>query len=102
MKENAVKGVTEFNNYILQLSTNGHKKTLIRLLNLYSMFSFCSLNFNFQFFYHQSDERDVMLQYFLPSNLLLIYSVETKLTEEGVLILRATKCSMCYTKREMQ
>lgn len=68
-KENAAKVVTEFNNYILQLSTSGRKKIVIRLLNLYLMFMFCSLNFNFQFFYDHSDERD-MLQYSL---FLLIY-----------------------------
>lgn len=35
------------------------------------MFMFHSLDFNFQFFHDQSDERNVMLQFFLPSNLLL-------------------------------
>lgn len=82
-KENAAKVVTEFNNYILQLSTSGHKKILIRLLNLYSMFMFCSLNFNFQLFYDQSDERDVMLQCFLPSNLLLNLQCGNKIDRGG-------------------
>lgn len=83
MKENAAKVVTEFNYYILQFSTSGRKKILIRLLNLYSMFMFCSLNFNFQFFYDQSDERDVMLQYFLPSNLLLNLQCGNKIDRGG-------------------
>lgn len=82
MKENA-KVVTELNNYILQLSTSGRKKILIRLLNLYSMFMFFSLNFNFQFFYHQSDERYIMLQYFLPSNLLLNLQCGNKIDRGG-------------------
>lgn len=50
MKENAVGVVIEFNNCILQLSPCGLKKIVNRLLDLYWMFMFRSLNFNFQFF----------------------------------------------------